>query len=210
MTCAEASICSASTYRTSSRLISAGPEDVTGQIPQAAKHCCDNGGRSRCVRVPRIAHDPQHTILSDRAGRPVHAALLGEPPMHLGMADMGRIDQCDQDIHVQQKSHGVSSRSVLTISSVTTALSLLISRSGTVALVLCHGAPEALPGQVGDKRPRRLSSVAAPPTPSRRPGRHRRSPGWCASAASAASNITHQKSDVNRIASSHAAPWNGV
>ncbi len=98
-----------------------GPEYMAGQFPQTGNDSRDAGGRSWRAGIFRVADDPNNSILSDGAGGPGNLSMILKPAMCRLVPDMGRIDQGDQNIDVEQKRQGNSSRRALTISGVTTA-----------------------------------------------------------------------------------------
>jgi hypothetical protein len=68
------------------------------------------------VRVTDNADDP---ILRERARRPRLGPCLAKPPVGRVVPNMGRVNQGNQHIDVDKKSHDNSSRNSLTISVVT-------------------------------------------------------------------------------------------
>src|SRR5262245_10466155 len=84
---------------------------------------------ARSIGILRMADDADHAVLSERTGRPIPLAQRVEPGVGVVMADMGRIDQCDQQVDIKQERHRRSSRNALTTSRVTTACGSLIGNS---------------------------------------------------------------------------------
>src|SRR5690606_31850579 len=100
-----------------------GPEHMAGQLPHHADNGCDVRRRSWRVRIVCMADDADDAIFSNGAGRPGRTTRLFEPEMRRIMADVSGVDQSYEHIDVEQKGHGNSSRSALTVSSVTTVAS---------------------------------------------------------------------------------------
>jgi len=72
------------------------------------------------IRIARMAHYAENAVLRQRTSSPGLPATLGEPVVRPVMLHMRRIDQCDQNIHIQQITrHGNSSCSCRTSSEVT-------------------------------------------------------------------------------------------
>jgi hypothetical protein len=87
------------------------PELVAGMCSQLRHERCDSGRRLECVRVTRIADDAQHAVFGQWAGRPRYVPGLAEPCMRRLMLHVAGVEQCDQDVHVEQIRHQeVSSR----------------------------------------------------------------------------------------------------
>ncbi len=81
--------------------------------------------------------------------------LVREPSVRCVMAHMRGIDQGDENVDVEQKRHGSSSRNALTISSVTTGLPFCTGRRGT---------PLRSRSAAGLRKERRAKSETTSPT----------------------------------------------
>ncbi len=78
-------------------------EDVAIQPTHLRHDRRHRGRRPRRPRIARMADNADNAILRQRARGPRRPPLVLEPAMHRVVAHMGRIDQCNQHIHVQQK-----------------------------------------------------------------------------------------------------------
>src|SRR5215469_6738327 len=96
-----------------------GPEHVAWQCPQLGNDGRDDSRRSRRAGIFWMAGDPNDAVLGQRASRPGLPALFNEPAVRGVMPDMGRINEGDEHIDVEQEGQSNSSRSALTVSSVT-------------------------------------------------------------------------------------------
>jgi len=96
------------------------PEFVAGKASQAGNHFGHRRRSSWRVRVPRMSDNPEHAVLGQRTGGPCLSAQCREPFMGPVVLNVRRINQGDQDIHIEQKpNQGNSSRSRCTSSEVT-------------------------------------------------------------------------------------------
>ena len=84
-----------------------GPELVLGMADQFGHHGRHHRRRPRTVGVARLAQDPQHGVLGERAGGPAVGLSGGEPAMGWLVMDMAPIQQGDQHVHIEQgNTHG--------------------------------------------------------------------------------------------------------
>ncbi|MEI9850570.1 MAG: hypothetical protein WDN24_06565 [Sphingomonas sp.] len=97
-----------------------------------------------------MTDDPDHAVFGHRAGRPGTAAFALEPAMRRIMPDVRRVDERDQDVDVDEKGHGSSSRRVFTISCVTTTPSRTGSRRIPLRFAPLARTLQGVPGKVGD------------------------------------------------------------
>ncbi len=78
------------------------------------------GWISRRIGVASVTNNAQCTVFGDRAGGPSAYPFPREPIVCNVVLDVARVNQCDQDIYVEQVCHpGSSSRNLFTMSSVT-------------------------------------------------------------------------------------------
>ena len=125
------------------------PENMARKCAQVRDDWRDRGWRARRIGVFRVADDANHAILRKRACSPRSGPCLGKPSVCRVVPSMARVDQRDQHIDVDKKSHDISSRSALTISAVTITPGLRTGSSGTLfvrltspaAAVRCAPAP---------------------------------------------------------------------
>ena len=92
------------------------PDNVRSCATMAAT-AAGGPGASGYLGWPTIS---DHAVLGQRAGGPGFLAPLLEPMVRGVMSDMRRINKGDDDVDVEQECQGDSSRSALTVSSVTT------------------------------------------------------------------------------------------
>jgi hypothetical protein len=84
-----------------------GPELVLGMADQFGHHGRHHRRRPRTVGVARLAQDPQHGVLGERAGGPAVGLSGGEPAMGRLVLPMAPIQQGDQHVHIEQgNTHG--------------------------------------------------------------------------------------------------------
>ena len=57
------------------------------------------------VGIARLRHDPDASVLGDGTRRPASAAVLIEPPQGGRMQRMVRVEERNEDVHVQQHTH---------------------------------------------------------------------------------------------------------
>ena len=80
------------------------------------------GRRAKRVGIGSACRYPHECIFHNRATRPLQGpAVASGPFVRCLVVDMSGIEQCDQNIDVQEINHGLSSRRRLTISIVTGA-----------------------------------------------------------------------------------------
>lgn len=77
---------------------------VRGGLGQTAGDC----GQWQGLGVGGLGHDAQAAVLRQRAGGPAVGYLLLQPLGGSGVVHVRRIQQCDQDIDVQQGTHGLN------------------------------------------------------------------------------------------------------
>ena len=115
------------------------PEGMSRKSPERRKQFRDSCGRARRIWIAGMANDSQNAIFRQRARRPCSMTLFGKPRMSAVMLHVSRIDQRDQDVHVQQKpGQSSSSRRLCTSSDVTRGAPLRTFSSGTPFLVLAE------------------------------------------------------------------------
>jgi hypothetical protein len=107
------------------------PEGVPGQCAQRRQRFRNNRRSAKRICLARVAQDSQNRVLRERTGRKPLAPNGTEPAMCHVVVNVPVIDQSDQHIDVQQKSHGHSSRRRFTISIVTGLPPGRLGSSGT-------------------------------------------------------------------------------
>jgi len=96
------------------------PEFMAREGNKAHYGLDDYGGCGLRVEVSRISDDPQDTVFSQRACGPDLLANGLQPAVRRVVLDVRRIDQRNENIHVEQKpAHNSSSSSCFTSSEVT-------------------------------------------------------------------------------------------
>lgn len=96
------------------------PESMPQQFSKRAQQSGHNRGRAGRIWISRMADNTQNAIFRQRAGRPRLVPSRRKPGVCTVVLHVSRIDQSDQNVHVQQKTdHGSSSRNRCTNSDVT-------------------------------------------------------------------------------------------
>src|SRR3954466_6836394 len=115
------------------------PEFVAPVRRRLTQAICDRHN-GRGVGIPGLRHDPDASVLGDRTGRPSSAAVVVEPPQGGRMQRMVRIEEGNEDVHVQERAHQYASPSrSLSTSSLVTRL----PRFGKGRMPWCDCAPRA-------------------------------------------------------------------
>src|SRR5579859_3501885 len=105
---------------------------VPWRSAKLAENCQYGANTSRSIRIAGIAGDSHKAVLRQRTGSPRLCSAAGEPAMGNVMMNVSRITQRQQEIDIEQEGgQGLSSRSWLTSSMVTTRPSPRVGKSGT-------------------------------------------------------------------------------
>jgi hypothetical protein len=113
------------------------PEGMSGQFSKRSQQIGHSRGRAGRIRISRMADDAQNSVFCQRTRGPSLMSFRRKPGVRAVVQNVGRIDQGDQDVHVQKAPrHRSSSRSRCTSSEVTRGAPLRTLRSGTPFRVL--------------------------------------------------------------------------
>ena len=96
------------------------PEAMPGQFSERNQQLGHDCRRTGTIRISRMSNNTQNPIFGHRASRPSLVPFCRKPAMRALMQHVSRIDQGDQNVHVQKvPRHGISSSSRRTSSEVT-------------------------------------------------------------------------------------------
>src|ERR1017187_7523717 len=78
------------------------PEDVAAARAEFAEATDDRSPRLRAGHVGGVRENPHESVLGDRAGCPAILAVVAEPAVRSFVMYVIRIEQCDEDVDVEQ------------------------------------------------------------------------------------------------------------